>query len=309
MRLGNLFQSAVALSAAAVLLSGCSGSPQGNPASALPIAYSGAHRAQPGAILHSLYVSDGDIQVLRYRTWANLGTITNGIVTPLLLWVGTNGNLYVANHDGSDITEYDPSGNLVFTYNAGMFLPAGVTTDGVGNIYEGDYAGIVNEYAEGANTVIGHCSVGGAILGVAVDKHGNVFVDYEAGGSFGSILEFRHGLTGSHCIKTIFPVTLGSFGGIAFDSKDNLVVADSGSGAVDVIAPPYISITGTLGSGYVKPIDVTLNRGRTRAYVSDEGSGSVQVVTYPGGMPIATIGSTYGISFPVSAVDSDNYVP
>jgi hypothetical protein len=38
--------------------------------------------------------------------------------------------------------------------------------------------------------------------------------------------------------------------GIAVDKQDNLIVCDENAPAVDIIAPPYTSITGTLGSGW-----------------------------------------------------------
>ncbi|HEX3370774.1 MAG TPA: hypothetical protein VHS56_14440, partial [Candidatus Cybelea sp.] len=91
----------------------------------------------------------------------------------------------------------------------------------------------------------------------------------------------------------------------AFDRQQDLVVADEGAHAVDVVAPPYTSITGTLGSGWSQPWDVTINNAGTRAYVTDTSAQTVQVLTYPAGSNIVTLPA----SFPEAAVGSRNYVP
>ncbi len=261
----------------------------------------------------SLFVDDftsNAVEILKNNSWANKGEITDGISAPDGNWLDTFG-LYVANYASNDITQYQPPSQLTFTYNARMMDPVAVTTDFNGNVYEADYAyphghGFVNEYAQKSNTVIAHCSPGGAAEGVAVDQRGDVFLGYNSG-SLGYITEYQHGLRG--CNGILLPLPLGFIGGMALDKQKDLIVCDQLSATVDVIAPPYQTITHTLGSGYYDPFHVTINRRNNRAYVTDLGAGDVQVLEYPSGTLIATLGAANGLTLPSSAVDTNNYVP
>jgi hypothetical protein len=325
-----------------LLLSACSGSGTPGTTAGLPSAETAQHRALSdvarsgvapkflGLIGHvhatghrnqpdtgrQIYVSDfgtNVVELLKYRRWTSLGTISNGVNGPDGNWVDKNGNFYVANYANPNITEYDPSGNLMFTYSTGIADPVDVTTDKVGNVYEADFnytvsgGGYVNEYAQGSNTVAATCSQGGNVESVAVDKHGNVFVYYNNPSGGASITEYAGGLTG--CNGTVLPISFGFAGGMAIDKQGDLVVCDQIAPAVDVIAPPYTSITSTLGSGWSDPFHVTIDKAGTQAYVADLAAADVQVLTYPGGSSVATLGSANGLSSPASAVDSKNYVP
>jgi DNA-binding beta-propeller fold protein YncE len=183
-----------------------------------------------------------------------------------------------------------------------------VTTDRFGNVYEGDWNGFVNEYQPHVNSVGLTCSIGAHLNlgGVAVDARGDVFVTNTT--YPGQIIEFKHGLFNSRCVGTVLPVALAAPYGIAIDSKGNLIVGDA-IGAVDVIAPPYTSITGTLGSGWSQPLCVTIDKANTRAYVSDFGAHTVRILSYPGGTTIKTLGSISGLNSPYCAILSKNYNP
>lgn len=277
---------------------------------------------------HVVYIDDfgsGVAEVVKYNHWTSEGTVSSGVNGPDGNWVdkpvGGRRNYYIANYGNPNITEYDVNGNLEFTYSAGIADSIGVTTDKHGNVYEADYnytvpnGGYVNEYAPMTNSVMASCSPGGNVEGVAVDKHGNVFVDWNnlsSGG--GGITEYPHGLTASGCVGVNLPITLGYAGGMVFDKQGNLVVCDqvgTGSGAVvDIIAPPYTAVTGTLGSGWVDPFHVTVDMAGTRAYVADLAASDVEVLNYPSGSLVTTINSasTTGIVDPSSAVDEHNSV-
>ena len=142
-----------------------------------------------------------------------------------------------------------------------------------------------------------------------------MFVTYNSGGSSGSggIYVFPHGLSGGPypCTNALLAVRFVEPFGIVFDKQGNLIVCDANpyAPAVDIVAPPYRSITGTLGSGWVDPAFVTIDRAGTQVYISDLGVPDVQILTYPGGTNVATLGSANGLSVPVEAVDSKNYVP
>jgi hypothetical protein len=273
---------------------------------------------------HVVYVDDfgsGVAEVVKYNHWAiDEGTVSSGVNGPDGNWVdkpvmGVR-NYYIANYGNPNITEYDVQGNLEFTYSAGIADSIGVTTDKTGNVYEADFnytvpgGGYVNEYKQKSNTVTATCSPGGSVEGVAVDKHGNVFVDYNLSAGGAAITEYVHGLTASGCVGNVLPITLGFAGGMAFDKQGDLVACDQTAPAVDIIAPPYTSVTGTLGSGWLDPFHVTIDMAGTRAYVTDNAAADVEVLNYPAGTVITTINSTStsGIVDPSSAVDEHNLV-
>jgi DNA-binding beta-propeller fold protein YncE len=317
--------------AAVILLSACSNASQGSSAALLPTGASGSHvgainrllpkRGKASLILRKLYVTDNnnnDVVVFKYGTWTSLGTITSGIVSPFADWVDRSSNLYVTNDQThpTNIVEYDSNGNQIFTYSAGIREPAGVTTDKYGNVYEADQFGMVNEYAQGSNVVMASCPLpyGDQASGVAVNRRGGVFVSfYSFSSEAGGIVAYPRGLRSSPypCLNSMLPVKLLEPIGLVFDRQGNLLVCDANyyASAVDIIAPPFNNITGTLGSGWNFPTSVTVDRAGTQVYVTDFGAGTVSVFTYPGGTNVATLGSADGLSAPVAAVDSKNYVP
>jgi hypothetical protein len=269
------------------------------------------HKAEKDLFV-SDFVSDydtGAVEILANETWTNTGSITSGISGPDGNWVDKKGNLYVANYEGLDITEYAKgSSSPSYTYS-GVEDPIVVTTDSSQNVYEGDYKGnYVSEFAQGSNTILAQCSPGGAVEGVAVDKSGDVFVAYENPTSYvGKVAEYTGGLSG--CSETVFGFSVGFPGSMVLDKKGNLVLCDQDLGTVDIIAPPYSSITSTLGSGYSDPFRVTINKKNKVAYVVNFHGNDVFVLSYPAGSVLATLDSSHGLSEPASAVDSQNYNP
>jgi hypothetical protein len=267
-------------------------------------------RSAKERIPKDLYVSSlfpDEVVVLRNTTYKNVSTITKGLVSPNGDFVDATGKLYVADYDGIDIQEYEPGRKSPsFTYKNGMIDPVDVSVDSHGNVYEADYDGLyVNEYAQRSNTVLNSCSPGGGVEGVAEDANGDVFVAYNqnASGS-GKIAEYKSGLDGCH--EKVLKVSLAFAGGMVLDAQGNLIVADQNAPAVDVIAPPYSRIKRKLGSGYLGPFHVTLDKANKLAFVSDYYD--VFVVDYPSGSLAATLGSGLGWEVPAGAVDSENAV-
>ncbi|MBV9720187.1 MAG: hypothetical protein JOZ77_12780 [Candidatus Eremiobacteraeota bacterium] len=264
------------------------------------------HRPKGGE--KDLFVSNygaTDIEVLANKTWKPAGTITNGITCPDGNWVDAKGNLYVANCDTSapTVVEYAKGASSpTFTYSSGMTDPVGVTTDSHGNVYESDFeGGAVNEYAQGSNTVIASCKPpNGLVEAAAVSKTGAVFVASENG-----VVEYAKGLSG--CSETTLGVTTGFDGGMVLDRKSDLVLCDQDNNVVDIIAPPYSSVTGTISAA--DPRAVTVNKKNNQAYIASYGDDAVYVDSYPAGTNEATLGSANGIDSPESAVDGLNYVP
>jgi DNA-binding beta-propeller fold protein YncE len=198
---------------------------------------------------------------------------------------------------------------LIFEYD---FAGSGkaVTTDKAGNVY---VAGVdVSEYPQGVNSAFS-CEVPNAApRSIAVDKDGDVFVGAFLSNARGKIVEYVHGLADSQCSATRLPIKFSSVpAGIAFDKNGNLLVTDpqSGGGDIDVIAPPYTSITGRINSRGPWPLAVALNRANTRLYVTDSSLNVVQVLSYPSGAPLTTLDDAQDLAQPTSAVDSANFVP
>ena len=308
----------VAAGLAAALLCACSSS--GSQASTtLPSSVTKlspfSHALEPATKFSKyLYVTDSDFNAVflfKKKTWKNVGSITDGLSGPFGDWVDRHGNLYVANRLDVNILEYKPGSTTpTFTYSAGMMAPVKVTVDGSGNVYEADNNGaFVNEYAQKSNSVMFSCHPGGFLQGVAVDGSGDVFVDYNINSTGDArIAEYKGGLNG--CNETVLGVVLPYAGGIALDKKNNLLVCEYlGGGAVDIIPPPYNGITGSLGSGFAAPIEVTLNKSNSQAYVTDWLNADVQVLNYPSGSNVVTLGSADGLIGPTGAVDGKNFVP
>lgn len=267
--------------------------------------------------LRELYVSDeggvggpsARIGILTNKVYKYIGKISKGIVTPGGNFLDAQGNLYVADQDAVNVKEYAPGATSpTFIYNEGMISPEDVSVDRHGNVFEADSPtgsdGFINEYASGSNTVIHTCDSGfGFVTGVAVDRKGDVFADVGS-----QLIEFKGGL--SRCsVKLLASLNFGA--GMALDKNNNIIIADAGNATVDVIAPPYQTITSMLGSGYTTPWSVRINRANTLVFVSDLGlslRGLVFVLHYPGGALVARLDDSNGVYEPFSAVDGPNAV-
>jgi len=318
-------------------LTGCAGST--TTGAYVPAAAAMSHQVLPRAaqsaqsaghkILHAarpkdpkdLYVADfadNAVLILKNGSWRDAGAITAGIVWPQGLFLDKRGNLYVANDLAPNVTEYAPGAmSPSFTYGANMAQPTTVATDAHGNLFEADAgaaaSGFVNEYFQGVNATIESCTPNfnyggnGGVYGVAVDKNGDVFVDYRLpGGLTGTIAEYVGGLHG--CIAKTLPISLNGPAGMALDASGNLLVAEAQGGVVDEIEPPYTAINRTIGAGFGAPVDVKLSKDNTQAFVTDGGNQSVTVVDYASGANVKVLGAADGLSNVNGAVDGPNAV-
>ncbi|MBV8198173.1 MAG: hypothetical protein JO263_08555 [Candidatus Eremiobacteraeota bacterium] len=250
-------------------------------------------------------------------SWSSDGTFNGGIAGPDGNFVDAQHNFYEADYVNLVVNEFAHAGSTEwigstpsFVYNSGLTDPIGVAVDKSGNVYAANWnfgsAGAVVEYPQGSNTPINTCTLTGGVEGVAIDSAGDVFADQNTSGA-GSIVEYVGGLSG--CTATPLSISgLGFLGGMAIDKAGNLLVCDQTNVKVDVIAPPYTSITGTLGSGYTTPFHVTLNKKNKVAYVADDSAAAVYIVSYPSGAPIFTLNSTQGLVDPYAAVFGANAV-
>jgi hypothetical protein len=283
----------------------------------IPLLRFGTARAPQTGPRH-VWVSDGgaaDVAIFDNHTFTETGTIgySNGIGSVDGVSFDDHGNFYVAEYANAAILEYNHHALTApsFTYNSSIGNPVSVNVDKAGNVYEADFGGgYVTEFAQGSNTVMNQCFIsGGEVEDVAIDKSGDVFVDYvNSSTATGFITEYVGGLSG--CSGTTLGVSgsLGFVGGMSIDKAGNLVVCDQTAPAVDIIAPPYSSVTGTLGSGYGSPFHVRLSKTNKLAYVGDDVNAVVDVLDYPSGTLVQQLGSSNGLVDPYAAVDGSNAV-
>lgn len=241
------------------------------------------------------------VEIFQNGTFKKVGQIKRGINGPDAVWVDSHG-LYVVNVYAPSITQYSYLTSAPFTYRAGMKAPIAVATDRMGDIFEADATGYVNEYYQQANFVVTKCSVAGrGPSGVATGTtRGVVFVAYYNAG-VGHIVEFTDF---SSCKNKVLGLTLGETGEMAVDKHDDIIVTESNNGAVDIIKPPYKFVSGHLGTHWYRPSDVKINAANTRAWVVD--TGGIVEVDYPSGKRAGSIGGSLAAA---SAVDGSNYVP
>ena len=259
---------------------------------------------QVGPLLNSWTLAVSDL-VLDYAEVFNhkyqlTTTITNGFDAPDGDWYDGKGNLYVANleldkQNVSNVQEYAKGGSSpIFTYSSGLDDGVNVTTDKAGNVYVADDSGgFVAEYPQGVNEMSAKCSPGDGVIDVVVDAAGHVFVSQSINDSSGgNIVEYKHGLAG--CKATALGVKLGTAGGITIDRSGNLVACDEDAG-VDVIPPPYKSISSTIASTC---FDVSLTKNGDKIYISEPLKGDVLVTKYPSGEVVTTLGTDQGLVLP-----------
>lgn len=243
------------------------------------------------------------VQIFQNGTFKKLGQIRKGLDSPYSVWVDSHG-LYVANNLGRSITEYSYLTSAPFTYKAGVGGPIAVTTDKLGDIFEADVGGYINEYYQQANFVVVKCPVpGGTPTGVAHGTtRGVVFVAYVNSAGVGHILEFTNF---DSCKSKVLGVKLGGTGEIAVDKLDHIIVTVPNKNAVDILKPPYTTVSGHLGSGWENPGDVKINAANTRAWVLEDIF--LKEVDYPSGKVVGSL-ELFNIATG-GAVDGSNYVP
>lgn len=302
---------AATVGAAALMLAACASSGSATPAG--PPMLPQLQRTSPitpNTIPQQLYVADdGDNAVYFFRnnTYKEVRFLSNEIDDPDDVAVDDVGNLYVANQTSGgvngDVNEYGPNeGAPFFTYEnteGTEFIPLAVTVDGRGDLFVGYLNGVLAEYGQENNNPIGYCSLIGQVSGVAVDTSKDVFISYAGG----KLAEFPGGIE-KGCNAKLLGASVAA-AGIALDATRNLLIAAGGQ--VDVIDPPYSSITGTIGSGFNNAVNVHLNKTHTLAFVTDEGNNTVTVVSYPSGTNVKVLSGS-GIDQPSAAVDSPNAV-
>ena len=132
-----------------------------------------------------VYIPDNtDVLVFDAKTQQQVATITDGISGPTGIFVQANRDVFVANSDGGNATEYGVGTlNLVKTFESPGTHPWDVAKCPDGIVYVATMDGQVAYYVGGAKPA-GFISVSGAsnYLAVACGPKSNVYVGYYANG-------------------------------------------------------------------------------------------------------------------------------
>jgi streptogramin lyase len=255
-------------------------------------------------IERDLFVSSGgnDVLALKDGSYKSAGEITSGVDGSDGIWVDNHGNLYVSNFNSATVTEYAPGGSSPICTYSGMLDPTNVTTDDAGNVYVVDFyvdqnPGYIDKFAQCSDTISQQYPISSGPQGVAVDRHGDIFVSYYSHG--GAFVEFKHGSSQATPlgVTTVLP------GGLVLDKNDNLVADDDNS--IVVIAPPYTSATPIVTS-VSGPFRDSLNRKEDLLFSANTGSNTVTVYRYPSGQLVTTLGASNGITSPLGVAESPN---
>lgn len=268
--------------------------------------------------LNDLYVADydtGTVFLFKNDGYTPDGTITNGISGPWDVTLDRSGNLYVANAAGGNITEYAPGASTPsFTYSYGMVSPRMISVDRNGNLFESDFTGYDgngtgSEFAQGSNYPLHTCSVS-ALFGVATDASGDVFVDYNVRHGGGYIEEFKGGFAG--CSPTILGARIEMAAGLRLDRQGNLLICDANARRIDIVPPPYSTITGYLKNlGHRDAVFMSINKTNDKVFTSVSGffHSYVFILGYPGGRRERQLGYGRGkFGSPYGVVDAPNAV-
>ncbi len=247
------------------------------------------------------------VELLNPKTNKPVGTITNGLICPYSVTFDAKGNLYVADLgytptgvdiDSGDIVIYAPSASTptsTLLHGAGLVTATGivsVTTDKHGNVYGGtsiNYGQQNGGYSTPAvvmwpagnpepHVVCLTDSPHSNIASVAVDSKGNLFFVSDS-----SVVECAAPMGTEHVLNGVGGAA------VAIDTHDNLLYSLPGSGTISVSAPPYSSVTRTIGAGLMNPTDIKLNKTNTQAYVADNGLGQFITIDYQTGAVVSSV--------------------
>lgn len=253
--------------------------------------------------------ASNSVQLFNAKTYKPVGTITSGIDCPNGITLDAKGNLYVANLGPPDEINQVDIGNIavfapgnttpttILTGGGALVSAEGLTTvtvDRRGNVYAGAGPTIRSQQTPtgvvmwpAGNTSEPYFIGGGGDVGntgefsIAVDSKGNVF---DADGNI-----VRERFKSKSFPWTPLQITTTRTIALAVDKQDNLLIGDLTTGMIDVWAPPYQSVTRTVGSGLVEPTDIKLNADNTLLYVSDTAAGKMIVFNYQTGEVVTSV--------------------
>jgi DNA-binding beta-propeller fold protein YncE len=226
--------------------------------------------------------------------------IKNSLDAPTGIALDASGDVYICNNAGQSVpgkgvywtvTVYKDDATKPYReFIDGVFSPVDVAVASDGTVYIANYSSAVTVYPPGTSHYYGTLDEpnGFAPIGVALDRHGNVYVSYvPRSGSGGVIYRYRPGAVHGKNIDIQFS---NSPHGLAFDNAGDLIVAVSNapsSGSEIEIFAPHSKMPKQVLTGPFQPFMLALSPNQQRLYVADYGSGNndggVWVFSYPSG--------------------------
>jgi sugar lactone lactonase YvrE len=214
-------------------------------------------------------------------TSANPATVTatnqsvvigSGFFAPEDLVFDSQGNLFVSDQTGNNITKLTPTGQVstFFAPSASLGLNA-LAIDSQNNLYATDITnGAVYKITPQANPSL-FANGFSQPTGIALDAAGNVYV---ANYNTGAIDKVSGGQT------TVFASGFNNPAGIVFDAAGNLYVNNVATGTVSKVSPDGKTIT-TFASGFNAPSRLVFDRAGN-LFVTNAVSGVISKVTPQG---------------------------
>ena len=294
--------------AASLLAAGCSlrSTPVASPASALSRSPQSSHADSHASILPKLYAVLTRTGVLVYK---QAGTNQQPIKTLLTGYqpegvsVAANGDLYVTNYTGANVSVFKRGGSKPYKTLKDMgWVPNNAVVDSDGTTYVCNYEnsspnppGDIAVYAPGATSPTSTLPTpvsGDWVLTCALDANHNLFVGYSNLNTGGSNVAEYVGGTGS---PQLLNLNLSFPGQMEFDSKGDLVVADEAQAKLLTFKLPGTNPIRTIASPAGAPlVGMTFNATWSHVYLADYTSGDIYEMTYPKGTLIDTIAPLNG---------------
>ena len=178
------------------------------------------------------------------------------LAAPSATAVDGAGNVYIADHNNSEIKEWHAATGTVTTLvSTGLKFPTGVAVDGSGNVYISDTGNnAIKEWNAATGTVTTLVSTGlNAPERLAVDGAGNV---YFADAANNAIKEW-HAATGT--VTTLVSTGLNGPRGVAVDGAGNVYIADTKNNAIEEWKASTGTVITLVGLGLTAPLSVAVD--------------------------------------------------
>jgi serine/threonine-protein kinase len=160
-----------------------------------------------------------------------LASLTDGVFNPEGLFADSAGDLYVVDTGANEVTVYPKGSNKPSaTYTQDLSFPQDAAVDSKGTLYVTSSSNdLIVEYPNGSTYPSLTFSPPGEPVGLAIDKHDNLYVTTV---DSGTIYRFRRGATQGKALPYQMPGSAPNTCGLAFDLKGRLFVTDLHANAV-----------------------------------------------------------------------------
>jgi hypothetical protein len=216
--------------------------------------------------------------------WGHAGSGRGEFRKPVAVATDRVGHVYVVDQGNRRVVKLSAKGVFLTQWNGAgpdrFIQPATIATDGLGNIYVGDLGGStpgstpggVSKFTKDGKFVLAWRSVSVYPGGIAVNRAGQVFVSNDWGPEFGVKV---YTSTGDYLSRIGGPgEASGQFispGGLAFDARGDLYVADGGNSRVQKFGEPSTAFS------LDKKLTTDSNDGTARLIANLPGVGGLDV--------------------------------